>query len=355
MAKALAETGLYDVHLSYSLYADSYDQFQDLKMAGLIVPTYRTRAEFIFGWGRMLHQGLRLRRYARAHDIDVVLSPMLSLWQSLTLPLAARSLRYVSVIHDGVLHDGDRSLILRLCYWLEFRYADAIVVLSESVAEQVSGMLRVHQQLVRTVHGAFPSETMINKQARRDTSDELRVGLFGRLNPYKGLDIFLDSLSILRARGVHVNGVVHGSGGPEVQELAKKHADVDWSIGWVDEAQINSLVRSFDVLALPYVEASQSGIVALALAEGTPMVATPVGGLRQQVEESGAGLVATEVSAVAFADALQALAESEELRGRLSRAGLMAAKTTYAWSRVAEDLRPALLKGTAVGDPRDTA
>ena len=52
---------------------------------------------------------------------------------------------------------------------------------------------------------------------------------------------------------------------------------------WVPETEIGALLAWSDALILPYREASQSGVAAAALAAGRPVIATCVGGLREQL------------------------------------------------------------------------
>ena len=59
-----------------------------------------------------------------------------------------------------------------------------------------------------------------------------------------------------------------------------------------------------DVLVLPYIEASQSGLIPIARALGTPVVVTPVGGLPEQVIHGASGVVAQRVTPAAVAEAI---------------------------------------------------
>lgn len=66
-------------------------------------------------------------------------------------------------------------------------------------------------------------------------------------------------------------------------------------------------------MVLPYVEASQSGVVEAAFAAALPSVVTPVGGLAEQIENGVTGLVAGAVDATALADAIERLVTDPEL------------------------------------------
>jgi glycosyltransferase involved in cell wall biosynthesis len=74
---------------------------------------------------------------------------------------------------------------------------------------------------------------------------------------------------------------------------------------------MQSALTRHHALVLSHVEASQSGVAAAALGHGLPIVATPVGGLREQVGAGGLGVVAQRCDAPALADAIRLLFSDE--------------------------------------------
>ena len=52
---------------------------------------------------------------------------------------------------------------------------------------------------------------------------------------------------------------------------------------FLDEEEISYLLNTNDVLILPYIDATQSGIVTLGMASGLPIICTNVGGLKEQI------------------------------------------------------------------------
>jgi glycosyltransferase involved in cell wall biosynthesis len=60
---------------------------------------------------------------------------------------------------------------------------------------------------------------------------------------------------------------------------------------WLSDREIEDLISSHSLVVLPYIEASQSGIIPLANALGVPVVVTPVGGLASQIKQGINGLV----------------------------------------------------------------
>jgi glycosyltransferase involved in cell wall biosynthesis len=73
---------------------------------------------------------------------------------------------------------------------------------------------------------------------------------------------------------------------------------------WLSDSEVLSLITNSDVVVLPYLEASQSGIIPVALSSNRPIVITPVGGLIEQIEDGINGVVSKGITPQALAAAL---------------------------------------------------
>jgi glycosyltransferase involved in cell wall biosynthesis len=87
---------------------------------------------------------------------------------------------------------------------------------------------------------------------------------------------------------------------------------------------------------MPYSEASQSGVLPQALASGVLVVATPVGGLPEQLG-SGGGILATEVSAAALAAAMAAVLDPV-VAARLRKESIAASRAAIDWEGTTQAL-----------------
>ena len=188
----------------------------------------------------------------------------------------------VVVVHDADAHPGDVMPLLMILQRRLTRRADAVVALSEHVAARL-----LEQQLVDPArllvvsHPPFMFGPM--PPPPRAHGGALRLLCFGRLLPYKGLDLLASALRLLgNRRGWEVRVV--GSG-PESAELAALRAlpGVTVENRWVPEDEVGALIGWADVLVLPYKEASQSGVAPAAIAAGRLVVSTRVGGLIEQL------------------------------------------------------------------------
>jgi glycosyltransferase involved in cell wall biosynthesis len=86
---------------------------------------------------------------------------------------------------------------------------------------------------------------------------------------------------------------------------------------------------------LPYVEASQSGVAPLSFKRGRGVIATPVGGLPEQVRHEETGLIVADVSAASLAASIRRLAVERPLARRLGEGALHHADTEISWQALA--------------------
>jgi len=86
---------------------------------------------------------------------------------------------------------------------------------------------------------------------------------------------------------------------------------------WLTEDEIGALLPRFHGVVLSHAEASQSGVAAAALGSGIPLIATPVGGLPEQVRHGEIGVVAADADARALAAAIEQLHRDPDLYRRI--------------------------------------
>ncbi len=216
----------------------------------------------------------------------------------------------VVIVHDATPHPGDGVPLLFALQRALIRRAGTVVVLSEHVAAALRAQraLRPGARLVVAAHPPVAFGVIAPPDGHPGPR---RVLSFGRLLPYKGLDLLAEALRLLGPRPDLELRVV--GQGPESAALAALRAlpGVTVENRWVPEDEIGALLGWSDIVVLPYREASQSGVAAAALAAGRRVVATRVGGLAGQLaNEPLAVLCAAEGAALAaaLADALRPMA-----------------------------------------------
>jgi glycosyltransferase involved in cell wall biosynthesis len=221
---------------------------------------------------------------------------------------AARPARVTAVVHNATPHEK-LPFQRRLTRWVLGR-CDGLVAHSATVADELAELAPEVE-----VHVA-PLPPLVQVQARplpprEPGSDGLRVLFFGFVRPYKGVDVALEAIALLRDRGLHVSLTVAGEFWEPLEPwYARVHRlglddRVDVRPGYVSDAAVDELLASHHAVVMPYRSATQSGVVPLAMAAERPVVASAVGGLAEFVTEGVNGTLAEPGDASSLADAIE--------------------------------------------------
>lgn len=297
---------------------------EGLQLAPLPWPRHRSLANL-----RLLRDVLAA---IRAHRPDVVhFLGDSTLWLNLALPFL-RHLPRVVTIHDVHLHPGDvqSRRVPRLTVHQLRRSADLLVVHGSEQQRLAMAQLGRPAADVRVVpHPALLRYARLaaglGLAPRRGGSP--RVLFFGRLMRYKGLAHLLAAWPAVAAAVPGVSLLLAGSG-PDAAWLdaaRRSLPDVQLIDRYLDDRAAAQAFLDADLVVLPYIEASQSGVLALAAAFGRPVVASDVGDLAATVRATGMGVLVPPADPPALAAALIAILTDPAERARLARASAAAA------------------------------
>jgi glycosyltransferase involved in cell wall biosynthesis len=251
----------------------------------------------------------------------------------------AGRIRTALTIHDVIPHSGDDMRVAARFAAIR-RYIRAHVhrvfvhgpISREQYLRDYLPVPHADDRVRLTVHGAI-----LAGDAPCEPGDGFRALMFGRMEAYKGLDILLRAITDMANRGCTIDLELAGSG-PELDRLennfrALPHVRVDNR--FVSSAVLIEKIRAADCVLLPYLDATQSGVLAAAFANGRFVIASRVGGLSDLVEHGVNGLLVPPGDAAALADALRIVAGDPALRQRLRAGARRTAENQLDWGPIA--------------------
>ena len=165
----------------------------------------------------------------------------------------------------------------------------------------------------------------------------------GRLDPIKGLDLLLESVSLMRtpAQLIIIGG--NPDGDPEVERLRQRAADLGLAErvrlpGAVPQQDLRRYYHAADAVVVSSRYESFGLVAVEALASGTPVVASAAGGLTSIVQDGSNGLLVRWRDPRAFAERLDEILADDDVRARLA-ANARASVERFGWQRIGDDVR----------------
>ena len=268
---------------------------------------------------------------------DVVHLLAVNPWFNLGL-LFYRPYRLVTTIHDPVVHAGDRSQrnIPQMIRDLVAYRSHRIIVHAEALKEIILQRFNLPAEYITVIpHGEFSIYRHWNTETWPE--QEGNILFFGRIWPYKGLDYLIAAEPAISQACPHARIVIAGRGEDMERYRAMMIHPNRFEVfnRYIPHADVPRLFQQTSVVVLPYIEASQSGVIPLAYAFGKPVVATTVGGIPEVVDHGLTGLLVLPRDSAALAEAVISLLQNQETRLRMGHRALEKTKTELSWTAIA--------------------
>ncbi len=248
--------------------------------------------------------------------------------------------KVVFICHNVIPHEAgrlDRLLVRRV-----LGLGDVNIVHSERDREELLGLLPRAQVHVahHPTYSVFAENAPAVSQARQELgldSETPVILFFGFVRPYKGLDYLIKALPlVLQDMDIHLliagefwDGVQHYR--DQIQSLHVE-SHVTLVDRYIRNEDIGTYFAGADLVALPYIDATQSGIVQMAFGFGVPVLTTNVGGLGESVQDGVTGLLVRPQDSQALASAIRRYFQDQ--LGPGMRANIEADKDRFAWAKM---------------------
>ncbi len=246
----------------------------------------------------------------------------------------------VLFICDNVLPHERTPLDKALTSWL-FKAGDFFIVQSKSVEKDLLSV--VGDPKYKFV--PHPVYEIFGKSIARDESrDKLGISrdenvalFFGYIRKYKGLHVLLEAVQKALEKikfKLLVVGEFYDDEKPYRQQIEKLGLKEDVVVvnEYVPNNEVAGCFSAADIVVLPYIDATQSGIAQIAYNFNKPVITTDVGGLAEVVINNETGLVVSPDSSDELAAAIVKFF-SENLAEKFSE-GVAEQRKLYSWDNL---------------------
>ena len=339
---------------------DYVDSFRSLGVEVALFDAYRTedhRPPWVKEGGR-LTPVRRLRQTSWGldlyHGLGFALLLLRRVWPRARALRRIIGERQVSLVHTNIRVGHDREGILAarmagipcVCHVRDFErlnwfdrklagMAGALVYISQAVQRcHLEAGVPVDKGLV--VYNALDVqafEAQLDAQRGRNmlglAADDTAVGVVGRLESWKGQDVFLRAMARVRRSVPQAKGILVGDAVPHepgykgmLERLTDELGLADGIVFLPFQRDVGAVMAALDVVVLPSTSPEPFGRVLIeAMAAGKPVVATDAGAVQEIVEDGVHGRLVAVGDDQALAEAVIDLLTHRRLAERIGQAG----------------------------------
>jgi starch synthase len=306
-----------DLFAVVSQNADHIEHWRSSGLKIIDVPTFDTRSQ---AFASSLRRAPIRELAARISSLrpDVLLYPMVHPWTP-ALQKYLAGIPDVTAVHDPAPHPG---FIHRLSSFWESRSAKRAtrcIVLGNTFVNDMRRKGIPEEKIDVIPHPVFSFYDRYTPQTS-NTARPRSLLFFGRITQYKGLDVLLRAFRILEAQLPDLRLQIIGEGDiRSYQPLIDGVRNVTVTNQWVSDASVPDIFQAADIVVVPYISASQSGVIALAASFRRPVIATRVGAIPEQIRDRDTGLLVDPGSPEALAEAITNMINDDNLRETVAR------------------------------------
>lgn len=257
----------------------------------------------------------------------------------LTFPLFSYTVKKLKIfqLHGFSLDFYKRYFLSRLIFK---NIADLYISISRNMQRELID-LGIPKNRIRLLYNGIDAKTFHPSEKK---SDNL-VLFVGRITYTKGLHILLESLRYLKKK-IHL--VVIGPSDWDVKYFReilvrmenenKKGEHKITYLGAQEQTNIIKWYQKASVFVLPSFGEAFAVVNLEALACGTPVIATNIGGIPEVIQHGKNGILIPPNNAIKLAEAIQYLLDNEDVRARFGREGRKFVVENFSYSVIGKKL-----------------
>ena len=233
----------------------------------------------------------------------------------ITSAIGLGSLGYKKVHNNRLFSKGRAfSIILSVMEKTIFSLSDRVIVESPSVINFLD-LGKYKQKLVTTGARYVDTELFQIKKELRERKN--LVGYIGRLEEGKGVMNFFEAIPLILEKQDNLEFFLGGYG-PLYDRIKERLRSNNLSrkvelMGWIPHDKVANYLNELKLLVLPSYSEGLPTIVLEAMACGTPVLATPVGGIPDVIKEGETGFIMENNSPKCFAENIVRVLECPDL------------------------------------------
>lgn len=246
--------------------------------------------------------------------------------------------KIITTIHDPIPHVVSlKSRINQIIRRIAYKPIRKFILLNHNQTEDFRRFYKVRKEKI--LFSRLGNYDVIRALGSKRESNTRNILFFGRISPYKGVEFLLDAFHSLKDDYPSSKLIIAG-GGKFHFDLSPylNNSQIEIINEYVTTDYLSSLIQDAEFVVCPYVSATQSGVVASALALNKPVVATKVGGLPEMIIDGKTGLLIEPKNVESLRNAIRLLLDNPDMvKNMAENIAQMTCDGPNAWRKIVLD------------------
>ena len=248
-----------------------------------------------------------------------------------------RNIPIVDTIHDPQPHPGFGNILQTFMRKKGAKLSKRWFIHGNILKDQFLKKYKVKSEYVKVIpKGHYEIFKKYNNKSFKE--EETNILFFGNVTKYKGINILIESSKQVIKEFPNTKFVIAGKtrrkDNIDLSDL-NNHKNYILKNYRISEEEVPKLFQKASIVVLPYIEASQSGVISIAFGFGKAIIVTNVGALPEIVKNGKTGIIIPPNNSDILAQEIIRLLKDDKLRKTLGNNAYLFAKNELSWEKIA--------------------
>lgn len=209
-------------------------------------------------------------------------------------------------MHDPFLHSGKSNFRKKFFRKVAISITPKIILLNKVQKDKFIETYNINPQRVLINQlGIYDTINTFKVKSTKDSNTNFNILFFGFISSYKGLEYLCEAMRMIHSEYPNITLTIAGSGSLYFDFSVYQNLPCIRLINrYIEMDELAGLLDLCSVVACPYKDATQSGVIMTSFAKNKPIIATNVGALGEQIENGKTGVLIPSCDAKSLANAI---------------------------------------------------
>lgn len=240
----------------------------------------------------------------------------------------------VVTVHDVNPHYGEDTSMSKFINYFYIKIADHVFVHGEKLKKELLKKGINEKNVSAIPLGDF---SFFTKYTKDNVKEDGSILFFGRIEDYKGLEYLLKAVPLIEKAIDNPNIIIAGRGYlNKYNHLIEGKSNIEIFNKYIEDELVAELFQRANVVVMPYVEGSQSGIIPIAYSFKKPVIVTNVGSISEVVDDGINGYIIPPKDFNALAKAIINILLDDALRKEMGENSYKKMKCELSWDNISK-------------------